>query len=97
MKHYIVTIETWTGEEEYLMPLDLEKCEYNQVYDCLAEIGFCDSFELVRWEEATENYMMERSRLMKQWKEIHGESVEEGFCSGKYTTLDALETELNLK
>lgn len=94
MKKYIVTIETRYSIEEYFMPLDLSKSEICQVDKMLAEIGFCEDYDLVRWEEVSEEYKVEREKLVKQWDEKYAECIEHRPLTGKYATLEALRFEL---
>lgn len=99
MKNYIVTIETWYSTEEYLIPIDTESKEWDfiQIDKAFASIGFCDAFEVVKMEEVTAEYMEKREELIRRWEQINGESIEEGFCSGKFVTLECLENELEGK
>lgn len=98
MKHYIVTLQVASGDacnlEKYVIPaIDSESIE-TATEEALEEICFCDYWEIVDAEEASAGYMIALQAARNLYHSKTGLTVEEGFISGKFTTLSAILNEI---
>lgn len=94
MNSIIYTISTADGEAHYFMHVNDEESVYLQIDKALSEIGFCDSYEVLRYAEVTETYMTERVALIAEFEARYKESIHDCFCSGQYTTSEAIKEEI---
>lgn len=95
MKNIIFTIKTAYSEENYFLKVNENDSIEFQIDNALAEICFCDDYEIVSFKEISEDYTEERNTLLSEYKKLFGEAVEDAFCSGKYTTLEAIEKDMD--
>lgn len=97
MKNIVFTIKTWEGCSNYFMEIDEQHSTEMQIEDALAEICFCDAYEVVSYKEVDKKYQEDRNSLIAQYEQLFGETVEDAFCSGKYTTLEAIKDDIEWK
>lgn len=95
MKNIIFTIKTAYSEENYFLEVNENDSIEFQIDNALAEICFCDDYEIVSFKEISEDYTEERNTLLSEYEKLFGEAVEDAFCSGKYTTLEAIEKDMD--
>ena len=93
MKNIIFTIETSYSQENYFLTVDENESITLQIWDAMAKICFCDAFEIVSWEEVSDEYVTERNSLISEY-EAKYEPVEEAFCSGFMVTLETLKDDI---
>lgn len=89
----VFTIKTSYSEENYFLTVDKNKSIEMQIDEALAEICFCDAYEIVSYKEATEEYMKKRNELIAEYEKIY-EPIEEAFCSGHFVTLETLKDDI---
>ena len=94
MKHIVFTIKTSYSEENYFLEVNENDSIELQIDNALAEICYCDAYEIVSYKEVSEDYIEERNALIKEYKILFNETVEEAFMSGKYTTLEAIKNDI---
>ena len=94
MKHIIFTIKTAYSEENYFLEVNENDSIELQIDDALAEICFCDAYEIVSYKEVDNDYYIKRLAVKTAYETLFNESIEEAFCSGKYTTLEAIEKDM---
>ena len=94
MKNIIFTIKTAYSEENYFLEVNENDSIEFQIDNSLAEICFCDAYEIVSYKEVSEDYTEERKTLMKEYEKLFNETVEDAFMSGKYTTLEAIKNDM---
>lgn len=94
MKHYIVTLQVASGDacnlEKYIIPVSEKDSIETATEEALEEICFCDGWEIVDAEEASAGYMIALQAARNLYHSKTGLTVEEGFISGKFTTLSAI-------
>lgn len=95
MKNIIFTIKTEYSTENYFLEVNENDSIELQIDNALAEICFCDAYEIVSYKEVSEDYIEERNALMEEYKRLFNETVEEAFCGGKYTTLEAIKKDMD--
>lgn len=86
----VCTIETSYGEANYFLSTDDKSSIEMQIDNALADICFCDAYVISSYKEVDSNYVEKRKELMEEYQKKFGQSVEDAFCSGKYTTLEAI-------
>ena len=60
MKHIIFTIETAYSVENYFLEVNENDSIELQIDDALAEICFCDAYEIVSYKEVDDDYYIKR-------------------------------------
>ena len=94
MKHIIFTIKTAYGEENYFLTVNENNSIDLQIDNALAEICYCDAYEIVGYKEVDNDYYIKRLAVKTAYETLFNEKVEDAFCSGKYTTLEAIEKDI---
>ena len=98
MKHCIVTLQVASGDacnlEKYIIPVSEKESIETATEEALEEICFCDYWEIVDAEEASAGYMIALQAARNLYHSKTGLTVEEGFISGKFTTLSAILNEI---
>ena len=94
MKHIIFTIETTYSEENYFLSVNENNSIEFQIFNALAEICYCDAYEIVGYKEVDNDYYINWLAAKTTYKTLFNESIEDAFCSGKYTTLEAIENDI---
>lgn len=94
MKHYIVTLQVASCDacnlEKYVIPVSESESIETATEGALEELCFCDEWEIVDVEEAGAGYMITLQAARNLYHSKTGLTVEEGFISGKFTTLSAI-------
>lgn len=96
MKSIVFTIKAGNETCSFFMTVLNSLSVEMQIHDALAEICFCDNYEIVSYEEANSEYVSERSKLFREYEKRFGKKVEDAFCSGRYTTKEAIEKDMEL-
>lgn len=94
MRNIIFTIKTSYSEEHYFLVVNENHTIEMQLDVALSEICFCDAYEIISCRETDVKYVEERNALMTEYEKKYGETVEDSFCSGKYTTLEAIKDDM---
>lgn len=98
MKNYIVTLQVASGDacnlEKYIIPVNDNNSIETATEEALEEICFCDEWEIVDAEEVNAGYMIALQAARNLYHSKTGLTVEEGFISGKFTTLSAILNEI---
>lgn len=94
MKHIVFTIKTSYSTENYFLTMDESQSIELQIDNALAEICFCDAYEIVSYKEVDNDYYIKRLAVKTTYETLFNESIEDAFCSGKYTTLEAIEKDM---
>ena len=89
----VFTIKTSYSEENYFLTVNESESIEFQIDNALAEICFCDAYEIVSYEEVTEEYINKRNKLISEYEKIY-EPIEEAFCSGHFVALETLESDI---
>ena len=93
MNNIEFTIKNAYGMETYFMKASAENSIEMQIDDALAEVCYCDAYELIRYRRVSKRYVKERKRLIKEYERKYG-NIEEEFPSGKYTSLKAIRDDI---
>ena len=93
MKNIIFTIKTAYSTESYFLTVNENQSIELQIDNALAEICFCDAYEITGWKEVTESYTTERNILISEY-EAKYEGIEDAFCSGNMVTLETLKSDI---
>lgn len=96
MRNIVFTIKTAYSEESFFTGVNENRSIELQMDDALADICFCDAYEIVSYMEVNQDYVEKRNILISEYENLFGETVEEAFCSGKYTTLEAIENSISI-
>lgn len=89
--HIIFTIKTAYSEESYFLEkLNGDEGIKTQIDDALNGIAFCDDYEVTRIEYVNDEYVDIRNRMIRVYETMTDSTVEEDFCSGRYTTLESI-------
>jgi hypothetical protein len=94
MKSIVFTIKVGNEQSSFFMTVLSEPSTELQIHNALAEICFCDSYEIESYEEVDSDYVSERSKLFRKYEQHFGQKVDDSFCSGRYTTKEAIEKEM---
>ncbi len=97
MKYIIFTIKTAYSEENYFLTVNDTEAIELQIDKALAEICYCDNYEIISYTEVTKEYIEERNKAIVEYENLFNESVENSFCSGKYTTLEAIKDDIEYR
>ena len=89
-KNIVFTIRTAYSEETYFLTVNNSHSIESQIDDALADICFCDDYVIASWKEVSQEYVKARERLMKEYKRLFNESVEDALMGRKYATLEAI-------
>lgn len=95
MKNIIFTIKTEYSTENYFLEVNENHSIELQIDNALAEICFCDEYEIVSYKEVSEDYTEERNTLLSEYEKLFNESIEDAFMSGKFTTLEAIKKDID--
>ena len=90
MKNIIFTINSSCGKQQFFLVADDSASIEMQIHDALADICFCDAYEVISYEETDEAYTESRRQLIELYESVCENTVEEAFCSGSYTTKEAI-------
>lgn len=88
MKNIIFTIKTNYSEEDYFLALESENNIECQIDDALANICFCDAYEIINIKEVSNDYIEKRDKTIKKYREVFKEYPH------KYMTLEAIEGDI---
>lgn len=94
MRYYIVTIKTSYSIEDYFIPVQDGKSIDEATEEALSDIAFCDDWEIIEEKEAGSNYVKSVDTVKKEYLDLTGDSVDEVFTSGKYTTYEDIMAEV---
>ena len=94
MKNIIFTIQTSYSEENYFLAANEEQPIESQIDNALAEICFCDAYEIISYKEVPNEYVEQRESLIKEYEKFSNESVEDTFMNWKYATLDVIQEDI---
>ena len=94
MKHYIVTITTNYSEEDYLVPAEENEDIELATNKVLSNVCFCDDWNLFAYKEVSEEYLKSLEDVKEKYLNITGQSVEEAFTNGEYTTYEDIVSDL---
>lgn len=94
MKNILFTIKTAYSEENYFLKANEEQLIESQIDNALAEICFCDAYEIISYKEVSNEYVEQREKLIKEYEKLSKESFEDAFISLKYTTLEVIQSEI---
>ena len=83
MKNILFTIKTAYSEENYFLKANEEQPIESQIDNALAEICFCDAYEIISYKEVSNEY-----------EKFSNESVEDTFMNWKYATLEVIQSEI---
>lgn len=90
MKNIIFTIKTSYSEGDYFLTVDEGASIEAQIYDAMAAISFCDDYEIASYKEVDDAYAISRKELFDCYSSVYGTTVEDDYCSGTYTTREAV-------
>lgn len=93
MKNIVFEINTSSGKEKFFLPVNERHSINLQIDMALAEICYCDAYEIVSYTEVTEEYVRERIRLIASFEKMC-EPISEAFCNGNLVTLGQLKSEM---
>lgn len=93
-KNIIFTIKTAYTEESFFMTANNTTSLDLQIEAVLSEIGFCDEYEIIDYKEVDNDYYIKRLATKTAYETLFNESLEDAFCSGKYTTLKVIKNEI---
>ena len=94
MKNIIFTIQTSYSEENYFLAANEEQPIESQIDNALAEICFCDAYEIISYKEISNEYVEQRESLIKEYEKFFNESVEDTFMNWKYATLEVIQEDI---
>ena len=94
MKNILFTIKTAYSEENYFLKANKEQPIESQIDNALAEICFCDAYEIISYKEVSNEYVEQRESLIKEYEKFSNESVEDTFMNWKYATLEVIQSEI---
>lgn len=94
MKNILFTIKTAYSEENYFLKANEEQPMESQIDNALAEICFCDAYEIISYKEVSNEYVEQRGSLIKEYEKLSKESFEDAFISLKYATLEVIQSEI---
>ena len=94
MKHIVFIIKTSYSEEDYFLEVNENDSIELQIDNALSEICFCDAYEIISYKEVSKEYVEARNSLMEKYEKLFSETVEDAFCSWKFTTLEAIEKDM---
>lgn len=88
----VVTIETAYSIEKYFFQnIDKNNIEV-EIFNILIEMG--DPYEIIECKEVNQDYISARNKAMAEYKNLFNESIEYAFLQHKYTTLEAIQNEI---
>lgn len=90
----VATISTSDGDMRFFLPVSQERSLLLQLDEVLQSICFCDAYEAKSFHYTDEAYVKERERLMEEYAKNFGITVADAFCSGQYTTLEAVKEDM---
>lgn len=93
MKSIVFEIKTSSGKEKFFLPVNESHSINLQIDMALAEICYCDAYEIISYTEVTEEYVRERNRLIASF-EKKCEPISEAFCNANLVTLEQLKKEI---
>ena len=70
MKNILFTIKTAYSEENYFLKANEEQPIESQIDNALAEICFCDAYEIISYKEVPNEYVEQRGRLLAMGNSI---------------------------
>ena len=94
MKNILFTIKTAYSEENYFLNANEEQPIESQIENALAEICFCDAYEIISYKEVSNEYGEQRETIIKEYDKFSNESVEDTFMNWKYATLEVIQSEI---
>jgi len=94
MKHFIITIKTSYSIEDYLISMQEGESIEEATEKALSNIAFCEDWEIIGEREVGEDYLKSVVAAKKVYLELTGNSVDEVFTSGKYTTYEDIVPEI---
>ena len=94
MKHFIITIKTSYSIEDYLISVQEGESIEEATEKALSNIAFCEDWEIIGEREVGEDYLKSVVAAKKVYLELTGNSVDEVFTSGKYTTYEDIIPEI---
>ena len=81
--HIEFTITTSLGDETFYCSVDENENIEPQIHDVLAEICFCDAYEIKSFEPVTDGYMIRRIELICEYEDNFG-LIEDNFTQGPF-------------
>lgn len=94
MRYYIITIKTSYSIEDYLIPVQDGESTEEATEKALSDVAFCEDWEIFAEKEVGEDYLKSVADAKKAYLELTGNSVDEVFTSGKYTTYEDIFPEI---
>ena len=94
MKNIIFTIKTSYSKENYFLVVDENENIEIQIFNEMTDICFCDDYKIVGYKEVNQEYVTERNNAIAKYEKLFSGLVEDNFCSGQYTTLEAIQEDI---
>ena len=89
----IFTIQTAYSTEDYFLTVTNSHSIELQIDEALANICYCDAYEIISYKEVNQEYVTQRDSLIKEY-EAKYEPIIEAFCSGDMVTLETLKADI---
>ena len=93
-KPYGIKVETTYGIAELYLEANTDRGIEVQVDEALADIGWCDAYTVVGWEELPSEHVAERERVTAECLEAYGENFLLELM-GEYTPLSLILAEID--
>ena len=90
----IFEIKTSNEYQPFFMYASSKSSIETQIHNALAEICFCDSYEITWHKTADDGYVNERELACREFEELFNEKIEDAFPSGKYTALSSIRKDI---
>lgn len=88
----VVTIETAYSIEKYFFQnIDKNNIEV-EIFNILIEMG--NPYEIIEYKKVNQDYISARNKAIAEHKNLFNESIEDAFLQHKYTTLEAIQNEI---